>query len=100
MLFNTGGLVKVSVSTQPRLRRGHTLLIYLDDEVVQDLTGNQRAMDLTEVPRGEHRLYAEVRDDGGSVVEKSEAVLFTVKQTSIQNPNNPNVPTPTPRPRI
>jgi hypothetical protein len=77
---------------QPKLRRGDTLMIYLNDQMVEGLTGNQRETELTEVFRGEHTLRAEVRDASGGVVGNGNAVKFTVKQTSIQNPNNPNVP--------
>jgi len=97
VLWNTGGVMKVSVSTQPSLRRGHTLMIYLDGQMAGGLTGNQREKELNEIYRGEHTLQAEVHDAEGGVVEKGDAVTFTVQQTSIQNPNNPNVPVPTPR---
>jgi len=97
VLWNTGGSMKVSVSTQPSLRRGHTLMIYLDGQVVGGLTGNQREIKLNEIYRGEHALHAEVHNADGSVVEKGNAVTFTVQQTSIQNPNNPNISVPTPR---
>jgi len=97
VLWNTGGSMKVSVSTQPRLSRGHTLMIYLDGQMVGGLTGNQREIELNEIYRGEHALHAEVHDADGSVVEKGNAVTFTVQQTSIQNPNNPNIPVPSPR---
>lgn len=98
VLWSTGGLVKVSVRVEPKLRRGHTLMIYLNDQMVEGLTGNKRETQLTEVFRGEHTLRAEVRDAGGSVISKGNSVTFTVKQTSIQNPNNPNVP-PVPTPQ-
>lgn len=97
VLWGTDGKVKVSVSVQPQLRRGHRLMVYLDNKAVARLTGNQREAELTEVFRGEHTLRAEVLDSTGSVVAKSNSAPFTVKQTSIQNPNNPNRPTPGPR---
>jgi len=97
VLWNTGGVMNVSVSTQPGLRRGHTLMIYLDGQVVGNLTGNQRATELTGINRGEHTLNTEVRDASGDIVGTGNAVNFMVQQTSVQNPNNPNVPRPTPR---
>jgi hypothetical protein len=96
-LWGTDGKVKVSVSVQPQLHRGHRLMVYLDNKAVARLTGNQRDTELTEVFRGEHTLRTEVLDSTGSVVAKSNSVPFTVKQTSIQNQNNPNIPTPGPR---
>jgi len=97
VLWSTGGLVSVSVSTQPKLRRGHILTVYLDGQQVASLTGNSRQTELTDVYRGEHTLRADVRDAGGRVVAKGNSVAFTVKQTSTQNPNNPNIARPTPR---
>jgi hypothetical protein len=97
VLWNTGGVLNVSVNTQPGLRRGHTLMIYLDGQVVGNLTGNQRATELTGINRGEHKLNAEVRDASGDIVGTGNTVNFTVQQTSVQNPNNPNVARPTPR---
>lgn len=92
VMWNTAGVVRVTVATEPALRRGHVLVIYLDDEVVARLTGSDRKTELTQVYRGEHTLQAEVRDSGGAIVAGSVPVKFTVQQTSIQHPNNPNAP--------
>jgi len=97
VLWNTEGFLKVSVSVQPNLRRGHTLMIFLDDRMVEGLTGSRREAELTEVFRGDHTLRAEVRDAAGDVIADGNSVTFTVQQTSILNPNNPNVP-PVPAP--
>ena len=97
VLWNTGGGMKVSANTQPKLKRGHTQMVYLDGQVVASLTGNQRSAELTSIERGEHTLTTEVRNGAGDVVGTGNAVTFTVQQTSVQNPNNPNVPVPTPR---
>ena len=91
VLWSTGGTVKVSVSVKPRLRGDHILMIYLDDLLVESLTGNKRDMELTQVFRGEHTLHATVRDANGEVVGRGNSVSFTVKQTSIQNPNKLNL---------
>jgi hypothetical protein len=66
-------------------------MIYLDDLLVESLTGNKRDMELTQVFRGEHTLHATVRDANGEVVGRGNSVSFTVKQTSIQNPNKLNL---------
>ncbi len=97
VLWSTGGLVNVSVSTQPKLRRDHILIIYLDGQEVDSLTGPKRQTGLTNVFRGEHTLRTDIRDREGRVFAESDSVAFTVKQTSIQNPNNPNIARPTPR---
>ncbi len=92
VVWNNGGLMTVSVSTQPALRRGHTLMLYLDDRMVESLVGNRRTVDLTEVFRGEHTLRTEIRNAAGDLVADGNPVTFTVQQTSILNPNNPNRP--------
>jgi len=97
VLWSTGGLLSVSVSTQPKLRRGHSLIIYLDGQQVDSLAGSVRQTELTNVFRGEHTLRSEVQDRGGRVIAEGNSVAFTVKQTSTQNPNNPNIARPTPR---
>jgi hypothetical protein len=99
VIVNTGGAVKITVNTQPKLNRGHTQMIYLDGQVVASLTGNQSSAELTGVNRGEHTLKTEVRNSGGDVVGTGSVVTFTVQQTSVynpNNPNNPNIPRPTP----
>jgi len=96
VLWSTGGLVNVSVSTQPKLRRDHILIIYLDGQEVDSLTGTKRQTELTDVFRGAHTLRTDIRDREGRVFAESDPVAFTVKQTSIQNPNNPNIASPTP----
>lgn len=98
VLWNTGGSLQVSVRMQPNLRRGHSLMVFLDGRTVERLTGNKRQVELTSVFRGEHTLRMEIRDAEDGVVANSDAVTFTVMQTSILNPKNPNVP-PVPGPR-
>jgi Domain of unknown function (DUF4124) len=97
VLWNTGGSMKVSVNTQPKLKLGHTQMVYLDGQVAANLNGSQRSAELTGIERGEHTLTTEVRNADGDVVGTGNAVTFMVQQTSVQNPNNPNIPTPAPR---
>lgn len=94
VLWSTGGLLQVSVRTKPNLRRGHSLMIFLDGRTVERLTGDKRQVELTAVFRGEHTLRMEIHDAEDGLVANSDSVTFTVKQTSTQNPNNPNVPAP------
>lgn len=89
VLWGTGGVVKVSLRVLPELNSGHVLMIYLNDQMVAGLTGNERETELTEVFRGEHTLRVEVRNPAGGVVASGNSVTFTVKQQSIQNPNRP-----------
>lgn len=92
VFWNIGGELSVSLRAKPRIQAGHTIFLVMDGQEVQQLQpGRMQAM-LSDVFRGTHTLHAEVRDKLGNTVAKSESVQFTVQQTSIQNPNNPNRP--------
>jgi hypothetical protein len=64
----------------------------MDGQEVQQLPRGRMQASLMDVVRGTHQLHAEVRDRSGSTVARSDMVQFTVQQTSVQNPNNPNRP--------
>ena len=49
------------------------------------------------VVRGVHTLRAAVEDREGNLIQETPTVRFYVQQVSLLNPNNPNVPRPTPR---
>lgn len=91
VIWNTGGNVDVQVNPQPRLQAGHNIQLFLDGRVVAGLEAGQTSFQLTEIDRGTHELRAEIHDADGNGLFKSVAVSFTVQQTSVQNPNNPNV---------
>jgi len=88
VLWNTGGAVNVQIDLEPQLQAGHNVLLFLDDQVVSELAGDQRSFQLSEVFRGTHSLRAEIHDANGEGVFRSTAITFTVQQTSVQNPNN------------
>ncbi len=94
ILWNIGGQLSVAIQLQPRLQRGHRLDLYLDGEQVAS-PRTTRAI-LSDVFRGTHTLTAEVKDASDQVLIKSRPRTFSVQQTSIQNPNNPNVAPVTP----
>ncbi len=97
VFWNTGGELNVALSFRPRIERTHTIFLYLDGQEVQQLTRGRTQVSLSDVFRGEHTLRADVQDANGNSVAQTD-VSFTVNQTSIQNPNNPNAP-PRPTPR-
>jgi hypothetical protein len=90
-LWNIGGNLDVQIDLAPALRPGHVLDIYFDGER-RNLNTTSTRFTLTEVWRGVHTLQAIVLDASGRELARSLAVTFMVQQTSIQNPNNPNVP--------
>lgn len=97
VLWNIGGQLEVSMRLEPSLQTGDRVSLYLDDQAVEVARGSLQAQ-LTDVNRGVHVLRAEVRNQAGKVLIKSQPRTFVVQHTSIQNPNNPvNAPVPTPR---
>jgi hypothetical protein len=92
VLWNTGGALDVRINLEPQLQDGHKVLLFLDDQMVSELAGEQRSFQLSEVFRGTHSLRAEVHDANGDGVFRSIAITFTVQQTSVQNQNNAGGP--------
>ncbi|HLU07111.1 MAG TPA: DUF4124 domain-containing protein [Woeseiaceae bacterium] len=82
-LWNIGGVLNVSLSLQPALQPGHQLRVYFDG-TPQEVGGTQ--FQLQEVYRGAHNLQAEVLDQNGQLMIRSEPVRFYVQQTTIVNP--------------
>lgn len=82
-LWNIGGVLDVRLNMQPALQRGHRLHIYLDGlpRIV-----NTTSFQLDEVHRGEHVIQAEIVDQSGTMVVRSQATTFYVQQTSVLRP--------------
>jgi hypothetical protein len=82
-LWNIGGVLNVSLDLQPALQSGHQLQIYFDG-TPQQVSGTQ--FQLPEVYRGVHNLQAEVLDENGQLMIRSQPNRFYVQQTTIVNP--------------
>ncbi len=79
-LWNIEGVLNVALALSPALRPGHQVRVYYD--------GNPRivpgtSFQLQEVWRGMHNLQAEVLDENGRLMIRSEPIRFYVQQTSI-----------------
>ncbi len=96
-LWNTGGNLTVEVELDPpSLLPGHQIEISRDGQR-QNVRARATRFELTEVWRGEHTLQALVLDEDGGALLSSDVITVFIQQTSIQNPNNPNVPRQVPR---
>jgi len=82
-LWNIGGVLSVSLDLQPALQPGHRLRLYFDGEPREVSTLN---VQLEEVWRGEHNLQAEVLDETGKTLIRSQPMRFYVQQTTINRP--------------
>ena len=95
-LWNIGGILNVTIGIEPRLQPGHRIDTYLDNQRVVVAALSQQ-FTVPEVYRGQHTMYAVIRDSSGREVRRSPEVTFTVQQTSVQNaPAGPSSPGPTP----
>jgi hypothetical protein len=83
-LWNIEGRLNVDLNLQPALRPGHQLRVYFDGEP-RVVSAPEFALE--EVYRGTHNLQAEVIDEAGRLLIRSEPSRFYVQQTSIVNPN-------------
>ena len=82
-LWNIGGVLNVSLNLQPALKPGHQLRVYFDGNPQQV---NSAQFQLQEVYRGVHNLQAEVLDENGQLLIRSQPIRFYVQQTTIVNP--------------
>ena len=82
-LWNIAGVLDVTLNLQPALQPGHQVRVYFDG-TPQEVSGTQ--FQLQEVWRGEHNLQAEVLDESGNLMIRSEPIRFYVQQTTIVNP--------------
>lgn len=99
VLWNIEGQLRVSVQVAPGLLPGHRLRLYLDGNLAAELPPGSTDTQLQNVYRGVHTLKAEVADPAGRALASSPVVTFAVRQTSLQNPQNPLAPPPQPAPR-
>ena len=80
-LWNIEGVLNVSLALNPPLRPGHQVRVYFD--------GNPRivtstSFQLQEVWRGVHNLQAEVLDETGRMLIRSQTNRFYVQQTTVR----------------
>jgi hypothetical protein len=83
-LWNIGGVLNVTINLQPALQPGHRIRVYLDGNE-QMVTGT--SFQLQEVYRGVHNLQAEVLDETGKLMGRSQPNRFYVQQNSIVRAN-------------
>ncbi len=87
-LWNIAGRLDVTVELAPALQPGHRLHLDLDGRRIE-LAGAGPTLSVADVYRGRHTLSAVIVNDRDDDVLRSPGVTFTVQQTSILNPGNP-----------
>jgi hypothetical protein len=80
-LWNIEGVLNVSMTLSPPLQPGHRVRVYFDGNP-QIVSGT--SVQLQEVWRGVHNLQAEILDEAGELLIRSQANRFYVQQTSVR----------------
>jgi hypothetical protein len=79
-LWNIEGVLNVSLTLSPSLQPGHQVRVYFNGEQ-REVTGT--SFQLQEVYRGVHNIQAEVIDETGTLMIRSQPNRFYVQQNVI-----------------
>ncbi len=73
------GNITVRMSLEPALKPGHNVVLNVDGEDGEKIrSGGGLAIDLQNLSRGQHTVWAKVVDDRGSALIKTEPVSFYI----------------------
>ena len=70
------GDVTVMLSIKPKLLPEHSLSVFLDGKQMAE--GGLRMVNLTNLDRGDHKVYALVKSKEGKEIAKTKEIVFTV----------------------
>ena len=79
-LWNIEGQLTVQIEVTPALQQGHRMRLYFDGEG-QDISST--TVQLNEVWRGEHNLQAEILNETGMPLIRSNPLRFYVQQSTV-----------------
>ena len=79
-LWNIEGILNVTLNLQPALQPGHRVRVYFDG---QPRMVNGTSFQIEEVWRGVHNVQAEVLDETGKLMIRSQPNRFYVQQNTV-----------------
>ena len=82
-LWNIEGTLSVSLALTPGLQSGHQVRVYFDGE---PRMVNSTSFTIDEVWRGVHNIQAEVLDETGTLMIRSQPSRFYVQQNRVRGP--------------
>ena len=90
-LWNIQGILNVNLALAPAMKPGHQVRVYFDG---QPRTVSGTTFQIPDVFRGVHNIQAEILDENGQLLIRSQTHRFYVQQTTVLGVNrpNPNVP--------
>ena len=80
-LWNIEGTLSVSLALSPGLQRGHQVRVYFNGE---PRMVNSTSFTIDEVFRGVHNIQAEVLDETGKLMIRSQTNRFYVQQNTVR----------------
>ena len=88
--FQNTSAVSFAAQSSPAPGGGDQMVLLLDGSKVPNFPSSGGSVTLESVDRGQHTVQAVVQDPSGKALCQSAPVTFTVLQTSLLNPANPN----------
>ncbi len=82
-LWNIEGTLNVTLALSPPLQSGHQVRVYFDGNPQMV---NSTSFTLNEVWRGVHNIQAEVLDETGRLMIRSQTNRFYVQQSTVRGP--------------
>lgn len=79
--YSGNGSMSVSVAIKPELRRGHSLQLILDGQVIRTQTSPHFALDL--VDRGTHQLQVNIVNRAGKILQSTQS-RFTIHRPIVR----------------
>ena len=79
-LWNIAGVLEVTLNVTPAIQRGHKVRVYFDGE---ERILVETRFSINEVWRGVHNIQAEVIDETGKLMIRSQTNRFYVQQNTI-----------------
>lgn len=81
VLRSNGGDVKIKIDLQPALKQGHGIVVYVDGRQVGETKSD--SIDVTDIERGEHSVFAVLHNAKDAILGNTEAVHFTMMRNSV-----------------
>jgi hypothetical protein len=76
--------IPLTVVVEPELQKGDTIQVYLDGKSPQGAAA-KTTFELTNVERGEHQLYAVIRDQDSNLLKQSQTITVYIHYAHVGN---------------
>lgn len=86
---DNAGTLSISVTSEPPLHPGHQYQLLVDGKAA-GTPSESPALTAPHVDRGTHQLVAEIVDDSGESIQRSEPQVFHMMRTSLAQRRNAN----------